>query len=101
MTNGDIIKQLPTDNDIPSDREIKIMNELFEEQTNMASNIASKNKNIIFIGILFMLFSSSILDNLIKKYIPVAINNYLLIVIKTLVFMLSVFIVQNWSFSRV
>ena len=98
---GDIIEQLPVDKSVPSHNEIRITEQLFKKKKSMFHKILHNTKNILILGGLFIIFSLHFVDNLIIKCIPVAgTSQYILIGVKTLLFMFSYFIIKNLYLAR-
>jgi hypothetical protein len=98
---GDIIEQLPSDHSPPSHDEIRILDSLFKEQQGIVNKLLSEFKNIIIMGILFVIFSLPTLDDLIIKFINIAsTSKYILVSIKALLFMVSYFVLQNLYLVR-
>lgn len=95
-TGGDMIAQLPSDQTVPSHNEIRIVETLFKDKKTMFDMILQNTKNILVLGVLFIIFSSPPVENLIKKLVTITNKSeYILIGVKALLFMLSYFIVKN------
>lgn len=93
---GDIIENLPVDNSVLSHNEIRIVDQLFQRKKGLFDKILSNFKDILIIGTIFIFFSIHFIDDLIKKFIPSSNNSqYILIGVKTFLFMISYFIVKN------
>lgn len=93
---GDIIAQLPTDQTVPSHNEIRIVDTLFQKKKSIVDRILKNTIDVLIVGILFIVFSLPLVDNLIKKFINMAEKSeYILIGVKAILFMLSYFIVNN------
>jgi hypothetical protein len=98
---GDMIDQLPSDKSIPSHNEIRIFDQLFHTKKTIFDKILVNTKDILIIGVLFILFSIAPLDSLIKKFIPLSnTSSYILIGAKTVLFMITYFIIKNIYLSR-
>ena len=101
QSTGDMINQLPADTSVPSHNEIRIVDQLFQQKKGIFDKILSQTKDIIVLGGLFILFSLPFVDNLLKKFITVTNTSpYILIGIKTLLFVLVYFIVKNIYLAR-
>lgn len=93
---GDMINQLPSDSSVPSHNEIRIVDQLFQQKKGIFDKILSQSKDIIILGGLFILFSLPFTDNLLKQFISVSgTSPYILVGIKTLLFVLIYFIIKN------
>ena len=93
---GDYINKLPTDNHLPTHDEISIVNSLFKKDQTKIIKIISELKLSILVSILFIIFSLPIVDQLIKKFIPVTTNNNIfLLVVKGFLFAIVFYILSN------
>jgi hypothetical protein len=93
---GDAIDQLPADTSVPSHNEIRIVDQLFQQKKGMFDHILRNTKDIVVLGLLFVIFSLPFLDNLIKRFVTIAdTSHYALIVIKALLFVLVYFVIKN------
>lgn len=98
---GDIIEQLPVDTSVPSHNEIRITDQLFQQKKSIFDKILHNTKDILILGGLFIIFSLPFVDNLITKFITVAGSSpYILIGVKTLLFVFSYFIIKNLYLAR-
>ena len=88
---GDPISKLPTDESIPTHNELEIINTIFNKKT---TDFFSSVKDIIIVGILFFIFSIPITNSIIGKIMPNT-STYVLLGIKTLLFMVLYFLIQN------
>jgi hypothetical protein len=84
---GDSIQQLPADQAPPTHDEIKIVDSIFKEHHSTIQIILNDAKSTILIGILFIIFSIPQLDDLIRKFVTIAESPYILILIKSVIFM--------------
>jgi hypothetical protein len=99
--SGDMINQLPFDASIPSHNEIKIFDQLFQHKQTFFDKVLLNTKDVLFVGILFIIFSIAPIDGLIKKIIPSTnISTYILIGVKSILFMITYFILKNIYLSR-
>lgn len=99
---GDIIEHLPSDQTVPSHNEIRLVDTLFQQKKSIVEKILTNSKDILIIGILFVIFSLPSVDDLIKKFITITENStYILVGIKALLFMIVYFIVNNFYLSRI
>lgn len=99
-SNGDSIDVLPVDQSIPTSDEVQIMKKFFTEKSSTLKNILTNLKDVLLIGLLFILFSLPQLSPLIVRFIPSAKSEYILILIKAAFFMLVYFIVKNWYLAK-
>jgi hypothetical protein len=98
---GDIIEQLPSDQTVPSHNEIRIIDTLFQQKKGVVDKILKNTKDILIIGVLFVIFSLPPVDELIKRFITITTtSNYILIGVKALLFMIFYFILNNFYLSR-
>ena len=92
MQKGDLIKNLPTNDSDPTPTEVEILKTLFPEKS-MSFNI----KDILLVGSLFIIFSLSPVDSLLKKLFPFTENaSYLLVLIKAVIVMILYWIISTF-----
>lgn len=95
----DTIKTLPVDNE-PVDN-MYIANSLFQEDPSVFATLASEFKETILIVVLFVLFSSEQMSELIKKYIPFArTSTFALVGIKSLFVIFLFYFIKNFQLIR-
>jgi hypothetical protein len=101
-TNSDLIKDLPSDKVPPSPDEIQIMDILFKNSDRASiGNLFKEIKDVLTVGILFILFSIPQLDTLINKFIPITQTSvYFLIIIKTTVIMMLYWIIRHLYLAK-
>ena len=93
---GDIIEQLPSDKTTPSQDELRIVDTLFKKQKSTIDKILTGTRDVLLIGILYIIFSLKPLDSLIYKFFPSSVNSeYILVMVKGVLFMASYFILKN------
>ena len=98
---GDFIDQLPADTSVPSHNEIRIVDQLFQQKKGIFDKILHQTKDIVILGILFIVFSLPFIDELITKFITIArTSHYILIGVKALLFVLAYFIIKNLYLVR-
>lgn len=98
---GDIIEKLPVDTSVPSHNEIRITDQLFQKKKGIFDKILQNSKNIIILGILFIILSLPFVDNFIIKFINITgTSPYILIGVKAILFMFSYFIIKNIYLAR-
>jgi hypothetical protein len=71
MTTGDPITNLPMDQSQPSQNEIQIVDTLFTKHRSTMDKIVLEAKDSLLIGLLFVVFSLPIVDNLLRKMLPI------------------------------
>jgi len=100
---SDDIEKLPIDNNyVPTQNENDIIDSLFGVEKSVMNNIVNETKDLIIIAILFIVLSLKDVDDLIKKFIPVTQNSvYILLLIKTLSFVVIFWIIKNFYLSRI
>ncbi len=97
----DMINTLPIDKSVPSQTEIQIVDTLFPKKHTAIQQFFGKSKDVLIIGLLYIIFAIPYTDDLIKKLIPSTQTSiYLLVLVKTIAFMLLFFIIQNWYLCR-
>lgn len=93
---GDQIQGLPVDQTVPSHNEIQIMDTLFKQKHGVVNKIMAGSKDMLLAGFLFMLFNIPQIDDMIRKLIPTtATSPYILILVKTILFVVTYFIIKN------
>tara|TARA_Y100000816_G_C25630861_1_gene336390 strand:+ start:200 stop:511 length:312 start_codon:yes stop_codon:yes gene_type:complete len=96
---GDNINNLPINNQPPTNHELKIVKELFEDPEHQETINTSVNelKDYILAGILFLVFSLKGLDNLLKNNVAIFENSDIILVLfKALLFIIIFYIVRNF-----
>lgn len=98
---GDIITDLPDDQTTPSYNELKLVDTLFTKKKSVFDRILESTKDLLIMGIFFVIFSLPQIDEIIKKIIPITNKSfYILVGIKSVFFMLSYFIIKNLYLVR-
>lgn len=93
---GDLIEQLPSDTSVPSHNEIRLVDQFFQQKKSLIDRIFNHTKDMIILAGLFILFSLPFVDTIIKKVITIASTSlYILIGVKTLLFVIVYFIIKN------
>ena len=93
---GDLIGDLPVDQTIPTHNEIQVIDKLFVKQKTVFNKILENSKDLLLMGLFFIIFSLPQIDSLIKSLIPMTNNSsYILLGVKALLFMLTYYIVSN------
>lgn len=97
---GDQISSLPIDQSVPSHNEIRVVNSLFPpEQVSNFQKLLNGTRMYIVRFLLFIVFSSPLLDELVKKFIATE-SVWTVIVVKAILFVLCDFIISNVQFAR-
>ena len=98
---GDSLKNLPSDKVMPSHTEINIIDTLFKHKKSTLERMMGGVKNILILGLLFILFSLPQLDTLLQTWIKItATSPYILIVVKAILFMVVYFCIENFYLVR-
>jgi hypothetical protein len=97
---SDSIDALPVDKNPVSLDESKIIDTLFQNHSNI-NKIFEGTKDIILAGLLYLLFAFPQMDEWVKKMIPSAgTSEYILVGVKTVLFMFLYFVVKNMYLVR-
>ena len=100
VINWDTISNLPTDQSIPSEQELLLLNSLFEEKKTHIRHIANEAYEPFFVGILFVILSIPKVDEMINLYIPVTQNSiYFLLLTKMFIIMISFWILKHFHLN--
>jgi hypothetical protein len=95
-TPADPINMLPTDKSEPSHSEIQIIETLFKQRKNTFQKLLLGTQDVLLVGFLFLLFSLPQLEEIIVKLFPTtSTSTYIMLVVKTLVFMCMYFVCKN------
>lgn len=104
ISNADLIKNLPTDKVQPSPDEIQMMDILFKNTSSSSygiNNLLTELKDVLTLGILFILFSIPQLDTLFNKFIPITSTSpYILILSKTGFIMMFYWIIKHFYLMK-
>ena len=91
----DRLQDLPTDKSLPTHNETILINSLFHKK-NTFDTLLKHTKDLLLLAIIFIIFSIPQIDTLIKKFIqPAQTSLYILIGVKTLLFISLFFIINN------
>jgi hypothetical protein len=100
-TDADSINSLPVNQIQPSHNELKIVNTLFEQHGKSINKIVSEAKGAVLVGVLFILFSLTQIDDLVMRIIPMASTSpYTLLFIKSGLMMSVYWLIKNFWLSR-
>jgi hypothetical protein len=98
---ADTIDNLPVDQTVPSHNEVHIVDTLFKQKHGTIQKIMAGTKDMLLAGFLFILLNIPQIEGLIKKVIPIADTSiYILLLIKTVLFIASYFILKNLYLVR-
>ena len=94
---GDLIESLPEDDSAYNEN---LANVIFKQQKTV-KNVFKELKESIIIALLFVVFSSEQLENMIKNVYPSAGNNRItMMVIKCLLVVFFFYLFKNFEFAR-
>jgi hypothetical protein len=94
---GDLIESLPEDDSAYNEN---LANVIFKEQKTV-KNVFKELKESIIIALLFVVFSSEQLENIIKNIYPAAGNNKItMMVIKCILVVFFFYLFKNFEFAR-
>jgi hypothetical protein len=94
---GDLIESLPEDDSAYNEN---LANVIFKEQKTV-KNVFKELKESIIIALLFVVFSSEQLENIIKNVYPGAGNNKItMMVIKCVLVVFFFYLFKNFEFAR-
>ena len=96
----DDISSLPTTNENPSQEDLDIVKGIFSSSDDIKTgkSILKHFKLTLIIGLLFIFFSLPISNKLVNLIFSSSKNNeFLLMTIKTVLFMFLFYIISNWN----
>jgi hypothetical protein len=100
-SQSDLIDNLPTDETDLDKSDLQVINSLFKENKSNVQKFLDESKDMIIVGILFMIFTLPILDSYIIKFFPSSSTSpYILLGIKCILVMASYFILKNLYLVR-
>jgi ABC-type transport system involved in multi-copper enzyme maturation permease subunit len=98
--NGDLISSLPIASQQHSEDQLKVANMIFKENPSALNTLGNELKDGVIISILFIIFSSPQVDDIIKKNIPNSNNMFVQYGVKCLAIIILYYILKNFQFSR-
>jgi hypothetical protein len=99
--SGDNIDQLPTDDHVPNNNEVQLVNNIFKNHSNSMSTVANEISQAAIIGALFVILSLPPVDKLLCKVFPICSKSFIiLLVIKFIIFIIVYYFVSNFAFSK-
>ena len=100
MINYDMISNLPTDQSIPSEKELLLLNSLFKEKKTPMQKIINEAYEPFFVGILFVIFSNPKIDEIVNTYLTVTQNSiYFLLLTKMFLVMIIFWIIKHFHLN--
>lgn len=93
---GDYLTQLPTDASMPSHDELQIIQNIFRENKITNGKLFDEAKEAVILIILFIILSIEPVDKGLRKIIPAASNQYVLILIKGIILGVAFYAIKNF-----
>ena len=98
---GDSIFELPIDQSLATRDEMQIIDTLFTKNASTLNKLAVEAKDPIIIGVLFVILSLPMVDNLITKFVPITNKSpYILVGVKALAIMVFYWLIKHFYLSR-
>ena len=100
---ADKIEHLPVDENAPTAKEVHLIEYLFEKKKDgntFLGGILGGFKEAILGAVLFIILSLPFLDGIIQSCIPATNNFVILLIVKTVVFLILFAIIQNIALVR-
>jgi hypothetical protein len=99
--HGELIIDLPVDDIKPTSNELELVNLVFKKNIKGNKKLVDELKNVLIIGVLFIVFSIPKIDETIHRIIPSSVNSvYITTLIKAIVFMILYWILKNFALSQ-
>ncbi len=99
--NEDPIDALPVDQNPPSQSEIQILDTLFKQTHTTTRKIFEGTKDVMLVGFLYILFSLPQIDTFVYKIAPSSqASPYILLFVKSLIYMLVYFVIKYMYLVR-
>lgn len=89
-----LLTNLPTDGSQISAQEVEILEKLFKNDA-VGNKVKSEFKDVLIATIIFAFISLKIVSQTIKKIIPVAENQFMLIFVKSLLFFAIFYLIKK------
>lgn len=97
----DILIDLPTDDSIPSDIEIQLLNNIFKENKSFANVVVKEMFMPFIVGILFVVFSLPYTDNIIHSVVLISNGSEIILMAVKVVAIMSLFwLISNLNLAR-
>ena len=99
---GELIDNLPEDKSaVHNEQQLQVAEMLFKDNESTVNVLAKELKDGIVIALLFILFDSQHVTDLIKKFFPASNASYLFLVgVKSVLVVLLFYIIKNFALSR-
>lgn len=98
---GDSIFELPIDQSLATRDEMQIIDTLFTKNASTLNKLAVEAKDPIIIGILFVILSLPMVDDLITKFVPITTKSpYILVCVKAVAIMVFYWLIKHFYLSR-
>jgi hypothetical protein len=94
--SSDLIDDLPADQTLPSNNELQLANALFRDKQRSFNQIVNNSKDVLIVGVLFILFSLPQTNELLIRLVPSSASSvHTQLFLKTLACMLVFFLLKN------
>lgn len=98
---ADCLANLPVDKHQPSSSEVQIMNSLFQPRNiPLIKAVGGEFKEAALGGLIFFILSLPIVDGMICKFITAASSPYILLGIKSLLFIFIYWIINHFYLAK-
>jgi len=99
---SDNLKSLPTNKNKISDTDINLSNSLFgPHNRELKDTLVEESRDILVLGLLFIIFSLNQVDDIIKKFVPITSNSqYFLILGKAILVMILYWLIKHFYLSQ-
>jgi hypothetical protein len=99
MNYQDTIQSLPVEETTPDQEQLALVRSIFkEENAKDAICLFSEFKDVLLIVILFILFSTTHTDDMVRRYVPFTRNNYTYLVgVKSLCVVFLYYMFKNFQ----
>jgi hypothetical protein len=98
---GDELRKLPTNTDRIDPSHIEILDKIFgQEQVSNMKVICNSNIEIVYAGVIFFLLNLTVVEDMIKRFYRNAENSLVMTIVKTILFVVLFFLVNNWAFAK-
>jgi len=99
--NFDLIEDLPTNAQKPSEADNAMINMLFNDKSEASKNVRNEISDLMIMLILFIIFSIPAIDTFICNNVSIVNKSkYMLILIKGILFVLSFWVIKNFWLTR-
>jgi hypothetical protein len=95
--SGDYLKNLPTNKEPLPSNDVTLINNLIKNESDVKS-VFYECRFIIIAGLLFIIFINDKTQQLLNSLCPVTATSCVInTIIKTIVFMIALYIITNWK----